>query len=102
MTKEQMDGLLKGLEKLGLGADDGSALHKPQPIRSDALLMSVIPVPFIWSCVQSSLGHWGKLRTSSRMYPIDSKTRDAPGTMKMARLCLNLWATFETPSLIAK
>jgi hypothetical protein len=40
-----MDGLLKGLDRLGLGADDGSAVHKPQPIRSDALLMSAIPVP---------------------------------------------------------
>ena len=39
-----MDGLLKGLDRLGLGADDGNAVHKPQLIRSNALHMSAILV----------------------------------------------------------
>ena len=46
-----MDGLLKGLDNLGLGADDGNAAHKPQSIRSDALLMLAIPLLFIRSCI---------------------------------------------------
>lgn len=51
MTREKLDGLLTGLDRLGLGAGDGSVFHKPQPTRSDAVLMSAVPVPFIRSCI---------------------------------------------------
>ena len=102
MTKEQMDSLLKGLDRLGLGADDGDAVHKPQSIRSNALLMSAFPVLFTRSRIQSSLVPWDKSKTSSGTHPIDSRTWDAPGTMKMAGLCLNLLTTFEMLLTIAK
>ena len=39
MTKGQIDGLLEGLNRLGLGADNRTVVPKPQPIRSDALPM---------------------------------------------------------------
>lgn len=51
MTKEQVDGLLEGLSKLGLGVDDGNVVSKPQPIQSDALLMLEISVLFIRSYI---------------------------------------------------
>ena len=44
MTKEQIDALLKWLDKLGTGMQDGDAVRKLQPTQSDALPASVISV----------------------------------------------------------
>ena len=41
MTKEQIDALLKWLDKLGEGTNDGDAVRKLQSTQSDALLVSV-------------------------------------------------------------
>jgi hypothetical protein len=51
VTKEQFDGLLKALDRLGLGMDDGDAAHKPQLIRNDTLLMSAVLDFFIQTCI---------------------------------------------------
>ena len=51
MTKKKFDAMLKGLERLGLGADDGDVFHRPQPTQNDAVLMSVTSALFIRSCV---------------------------------------------------
>ena len=41
VTKEQIDALLKLLDKLGGGTNDGDAIHMLQSMQSDALLVSV-------------------------------------------------------------
>jgi hypothetical protein len=46
VAKEKFDALLKGLERLGLGADDGDVVHGPQPTRN-AVLMLVTSALFI-------------------------------------------------------
>ena len=45
VTKEQINALLKCLDKSGVGMNDGDATHKLQPERSGALLASVISAP---------------------------------------------------------
>ena len=45
MTKEQIDALLKLLDKLNGGTDDRDAIHKLQSTQNDALLMSVTSDP---------------------------------------------------------
>ena len=45
MTKEQINALLKWLDKLGVGMNDGDAIHKLQPTRSGALFVSVVSAP---------------------------------------------------------
>ena len=45
MTKEQIDGLVKGLDELRLGMDDGDVAHALQAMQGEALLTSVISVP---------------------------------------------------------
>jgi len=44
VTKEQIDALLKLLDKPDVGINDG---YNPQSVRSNVLLVSVIPVPSI-------------------------------------------------------
>ena len=41
VTKKQIDALLKLLDKLYGGTNDGDAIHNLQPTQTDALLMSV-------------------------------------------------------------
>ncbi|KAF9793377.1 hypothetical protein BJ322DRAFT_1216082, partial [Thelephora terrestris] len=41
VTKDQFDGLLKALDRLGLGMNDGNVVYKPQLIRNDSLLISL-------------------------------------------------------------
>ena len=45
VTKEQIDGLVKGLDELRLGMDDGDVAHALQAMQGEALLTSVISVP---------------------------------------------------------
>ena len=45
MTKEQIDTLVKSLDRLGLGKGDGDAVHKLQPTGNGGLLVSVVSVP---------------------------------------------------------
>lgn len=55
---EKVDGLVKGLNRLGLGTDDGDVVREPQSAQSDAMLMSVISVLFfsiLHSILPSSL-----------------------------------------------
>ena len=67
MTKEQIDALLKWLDKLGAGVNDGDAIRKLQPTRSDALLASVISAPLC--LIQHSI-------LSSALERIKDKFRD--------------------------
>ena len=92
MTKEKLDALLKGMDGLALGADDG----KPHSARGDAALMSAISVLSILPRIQSSLVSWDGSKTSSRMYLIGSRIWDARETTKMPKSCLNSWTTLET------
>ena len=45
MTTEQIGALLKLLDKLDGGTNDGDAIHKLQSMQSDALLASVTSDP---------------------------------------------------------
>ena len=45
MTKEQINALVKSLDKLGLGTDDGDGVHGPQSTQNEALLMLALSVP---------------------------------------------------------
>ena len=45
MTKEQIDTLLKSLDKAGLGTNDGGTAGKLQSMQGDALLVSAISFP---------------------------------------------------------
>ena len=45
MTKEQIDALVKGLDRLGYGASDGDGIYKSQPTRTEVQPASVIPAP---------------------------------------------------------
>ena len=99
MTKEKLDALLKGMDGLGLGADDG----KPHSAaRGDAALMSAISVLSILPLIQSSPVSWDGSKATSRMYLIGSRIWDARGATEMPSSCLNLWITFETLLPIAK
>ena len=45
MTRDKIDALLKALDRLGLGVEDGTAVgDEPQPTRIDAVFVSVIAV----------------------------------------------------------
>ena len=46
MTKEKIDALFKGLDKLGLGADD-KVICQSQSTRNDAVLVSVVLALFV-------------------------------------------------------
>jgi hypothetical protein len=48
VTKGEFDALVKSLNKLGLGVNDGDAVHRLQPARSGALLTSVFSAPLCW------------------------------------------------------
>ena len=67
MTKEQIDALVKGLGRLGLGTNDGDAVHKPRSTGNDDLPMSVILIS-LYSIPHSIL--------SSAPGRIDDKLRD--------------------------
>ena len=45
MTKEQISGLVKSLDRLGLGTGDGDVVGKLQSTGNDGLLVSVVSVP---------------------------------------------------------
>ena len=49
VTKEEFNALVKSLDRLGLGANDWNAVQKPQSIRTDFLLTSVLSVPLYWA-----------------------------------------------------
>ena len=66
-TKEQIDALLKRLDKLGVGVNDGDATHTLQPERSGALLASAILAPLC--LIQHSI-------LSSALERIKDKVRD--------------------------
>ena len=45
MTREKLDALVKSLDRMGLGTNNGDAVRRLQSMRIDALLMSALPVP---------------------------------------------------------
>ena len=49
MTKEQIDTLVKSLDRLGLGTDNGDATDRLQSTGNDGLLVSVISVPLLFN-----------------------------------------------------
>ena len=100
-TKEQVDGLMKLLDKSGLGTNEGDVASNLQSARSDALLVSAIPVPRYSTPIEFSLVPWNGSETSSKAYLIASRMRVAWKGM-MPRLCLKSWMRFEPLSLTAK
>lgn len=76
MTKDKIDALLTRLDRLGLGADDGSVIS----VRNDAALVSANSAPFVLLCIHFSLVPWKGLKSSSRIYLIEPR---------MPRLSLN-------------
>ena len=67
MTKEQIDALVKSLDRLGLGTNDGDVVRKLQSAQTDGLLMSVISIP---------LCSYPHRIFSSALEHIDNKLRD--------------------------
>ena len=45
MTREQVDAMVRSLDRLDMGTNDGDVVHGLQSTRSDALLASAISVP---------------------------------------------------------
>ena len=94
MTKEQIDALLKLLDKPDVGINDGYTDHNPQSARSNVLLVSVIPVLLYSTPIEFSPAPWNKSKTSSEMCPIASRMRVTwKGMTPM--FCLKSWMRFE-------
>ena len=69
MTKEKVDALLKALDRLDLGAEDGDATNKLQSARGDTVLMSATLDLFVLTAVKFSTVLWNGSRKGSAVYP---------------------------------
>ena len=86
MTKEMIVTLSERLDRLGLGTDNGDAVHKLGSMQTDAILVSVISTSLYLISTESFPVPWNELKANSRMYLTVSRMWEAT---RIQRLCLN-------------